>query len=282
MASSQVAHQRLVVGLLIAVGLRMIAPIFMGAAIQWTPAACCVAFQSFLLLMTGLQLVSGHSDSFFKNEPHTGKIPSPETKRAFEIGVGGALLHWGAGFIACLLAGGAQVACRVNLAPMLICTYYHYAAGAMANVKANCVIIALMVFFGFGYGQESTLEVAVWRMLSFEWTSASCFLVFQASLCLLCGLVFLLRPEAFYTSKPHIKELIGGSRQGELFEVGVLSAMGCTLLGAVMAGGAQDMCILQLPGLLACTYSHHVMGAKQDVAVNATFIVILAYLGLAR
>jgi len=277
MASSQVAHQRLVVGLLIAVGLRMIAPIFMGAAIQWTPAACYVAFQSFLFVLTGLQLVTGHSDSFFKNEPHTAKIPSPENKRVFEIGVGGCLLHWGAGMIAGLLAGGAQVMCRVNLAPMLICTYYHYAAGAMASVKANCVIFALMVCFGFGFGQESTLEEP-----SFEWTSASCFLAFQASLCLLCCLVFLLRPDAFYTSKPHIKEMTGGSRQGELFQVCVLSAMGCNLVGTVMAGGAQDMCILQLPGLLACTYGHYAMGAKQDVAVNASFMVILACLGLAR
>merc|ERR1719324_342058 len=230
----------------------MIAPIFMGAAIEWTPAACCVAFQSFLLVLTGLQLVTGHSDSFFKNEPHTGKIPSPENKRVFEVNVGGCLLHWGAGMIAGLLAGGAQVVEIANLAPMLICTYYHYAAGAMASVKTNCVIIVLMVFFGFGFGQKSTLEVAFWSMPSFEWTSAACFLAFQASLCLLCALVFLLKADAFYTSHPHMKKVTGGSRQGELFQVGCLSAMGCAIVGAVMAGGAQDMCILQLPGLLAC------------------------------
>jgi len=254
----------------------MIAPIFLGAAVEWTPAACYVAFQSFLLVLTGLQLVAGYSDNFFKNEPHTGKIPSPQYKRAFEVGVGGALLHWGAGMIAGLLAGGAQIVCRVHLAPMLICTYYHYASGAMASVKANCVIIAVMAYFGFG--QASTLE----GVLAVEWTSAACFLVFQASLCLLCALVFLLKPDAFYTSKPHLKEMIGGSRLGELFEVGVLSAMGVGIAGAVMAGGAQNMCILQLPGLLACTYSHYVCGAKEDVRVNSIFIVILACLGLAR
>jgi len=249
----------------------MIAPIFLGAAIEWTPSACYAAFQSFLLVLTGLQLVAGYSDGFFKNEPHTGKIPSPQNKRVFEIDVGAALLHWGAGMIAGLLAGGAQLMCRVNLAPMLLCTYYHYAAGAMASVKTNCVIVILMVYFGFG--QVSTIQ-------SVEWTSAACFLAFQASLMLLVCLVFLFGPDAMYKSMPHVKEVTGGSSQGELFQACIHLAMGVNVLGAVMAGGAQYMCVLQLPALIAFTYIHYAFESKKDIAVNSTFIVILAYLGL--
>merc|ERR1719335_1348932 len=252
----------------------MIAPIFLGAAVAWTPAACFVAFQTFLVVLSALQLITGQSDSFWKNEPHTEKLPSPEYKRAFEIGAGGALLHWAGGMTAALLAGGAQVMCIVNLAGMLLCTYYHYAAGGMANVKTNLVLVILMLYFGFG--QALTMQSST------EWTSADRFLAFQATLCVLCSLAFLAKPDAMYDSHPHLKLLLGGGRLGELFEAGILTLMGGGIVGAVMAGGAQDMCILQLPGLFSCTYGHYVMGSKRDVAVNSIFIVILAYFGLAR
>lgn len=273
MASPQVAHQWILVALLAACCLRMIAPIFLGAAIQWTAAACFVAFQTSLLALMGLQLIIGQSEGFFKNERHTEKIPGPKHKRGFEIALGGGFLILVAGMAAALIAGGAQVMCRANLPGLLIATYYHYAAGAIANVRLNSVLIIIVLYFGFG--QASTLQ-------TIEWTSAACFVAFQASLTLICCLVFIVWPDALYKSSPHLKILLGGCRQGELFEAAVLSMMCGGYVGAVMAGGAQDMCILQLPGLLTCTYVHYLYGSTRDIVVNLIFVVILTYLGLVR
>jgi len=213
------------------------------------------------------------SDGYFKNEPHTEKIPLPQHKRAFEMGLGGVLMHWGAGMTAALLAGGAELMCRVNLVPMLVCTYYHYAAGGMVNVKTNCMLMLPIAYFGFG--QALTIQ-------SIEWTPDVCLLVFQASLTLVFALVFLAVPDAVYKSKPHLKELFGTCREGELLNVGILSGLGASMIGAVLAGGAQNMCILQLPGLLACTYSGYMMRSEQDVIVNAIIMTVSAYFGFVR
>lgn len=271
--SKTMAHKYLVGPLLIACFLWcLITPVF-STSIAWRPAAFFVAFQAFLMAMTGLTLVAGMSDGFFKNEPHTEKIPLPQHKRAFEMGLGGVLMYWGAGMTAALLAGGAELMCRVNLVPMLVCTYYHYAAGAMVNVKTNCMLMLPIAYFGFG--QALTIQ-------SIEWTPDVCLLVFQASLTLVFALVFLAVPDAVYKSKPHLKELFGTCREGELLNVGILSGLGASMIGAVLAGGAQNMCILQLPGLLACTYSGYMMKSEQDVIVNAIIMMVSAYFGFVR
>lgn len=273
MAGSQTfAHKYFLGAIVTACCLRcLIAPV-LSASIEWRPAAFFVAFQAFLIVITGLTLVAGQSEGFFKNEPHTEKIPLPQYKRAFEISLGGGLLHWGAGMTAALLAGGPEVACRVMLVPFLVCTYYHYAAGGTANVKSNCIMMLLEAYFGFR--EAVTIK-------SIEWTPDICLLLFQASLFSVSALVFSAGlGDAVYKSKPFVKDLFGSSRQGELLLAGILSSMGASTLGAVMAGGAQNMCILQLPALLAFTYDKYVLKAEQDVIFNVIMMIASAYFGL--
>lgn len=76
--------------------------------------------------------------------------------------------------------------------------------------------------------------------------------------------------------------MMGGLRQCELLVGGCLLGMGAGLMAAVIAGGAQDMCILQLPPLLICTYCHYTSGSKKDTITNSIFMVILAVLGMVR
>merc|ERR1712072_721243 len=91
---------------------------------------------------------------------------------------------------------------------------------------------------------------------SIAWTPASCFLTFQATLACLFALMFLWGPpEEYYKSSPHIKELM--NRQSELSLGGLLLGMACGVMAAVIAGGAQDMCILQLVPVAVCNYVHY-------------------------
>jgi len=242
-------------------------------SIEWTPAACFLAFQATLVVLTSLVLISGQTDGFYKAEPHTKKI---SMGRMWEIAWGGHLLHWGSGMIGALVAGGAQGMCILMLPGMLACTYYHYASGESSGKTSAIVNIVFMMaeaYFGF---------VPMPTTPSIEWTPAACFLTFQANLCVLVGLMFLLGPpDGYYKSSPHIKELM--SRQGELSLGGLLVGMGCGVMGAVIAGGAQDMCVLQLPGLAVCTYVHYYgKGGMKDAITNIVFMVILAYFGFVR
>jgi hypothetical protein len=234
------------------------------ASPQWTAATYFLAFQTFLMVLTALVCIAGKTDGLYKFEPHTEKISS----RQYEICLGGHLAHWGFGMLGALIAGGAQVMCILQLPPMLACTYYHYAAGGKQNVVVNCVIMVVLACCGF-----MTMPV----VQAIEWTPAACFETFQASLMVLIGLVFLSgKTEAYYESSPHIKPIM--SRHAELQLGGVLIGMGAGLIGAVMAGGARDMCILQLPGLAVCTYTHYALGGKKDVIINSIFMAALVVL----
>jgi len=245
------------------------------SSLEWTPAACFLAFQATLLVLTSLAFISGQTGAFYNAEPHTKKI---SMGRTWEICWGGHLLFWGACMIAALISGGAQNMCILMLPGMLACTYYHYAAvkegeaSGKTSVVANTVFMVAEAYFGF---------VPMPTTPSIEFTPAVIFLTFQATLCLLVGLMmFMGPPDAFYKSSPHLKDIM--SRQGERGLGGMLIGIGCGIVGAVIAGGAQNMCVLELPGLAVCIYAHYLGKGMKDVITNSIFMMIIAYFGFAR
>jgi len=241
-------------------------------SMDWTPAACFVAFQSTLLVLTALAFVTGSTDGIYKMEPHTKKM---SMGRRWEILEGGHLLHWGSGMIGALIAGGAQEMCILGLPGVLACTYCHYASGEASGKKSatiNLVFMAAMAYFGF---------VPMPTTPSIEWTPAACVQIFQATLMWVYAFMFLWGPpDAYYKASPHVKELM--CRHGELALGGCLLGMGGGLAAAVIAGGAQRMCIIQLPGLAVCTYMHFTgQGGMKDGITNTILMLILAYVGFA-
>jgi len=240
-------------------------------AIEWEPAACFLAFQTSMMVLTALTLLSGKTDDLYKYEPHTKNISS----RSYEICLAGTLLGWGAGMTGALVAGGAQVMCILQLPPMLAATYYHYAGGGKMNMIVNGVFMAAFACLGF---------VPLPTFQSFEWTPAACFLTFQTTLILLTVLtLFTGKTDDFYKFAPHVKEIM--SRHGELQIGSCLLGWAAGNLGALVVGGAQDMCILELPPLLICTY-HHLLswstGGMCNTIVNSVVMVGFAYFGFVR
>jgi hypothetical protein len=237
--------------------------------LEVTPAACFLAFQTFLVVATAMQLLFGQTDSLYKYEPHTQKIAS----RSYEKALGANLLGWGAGMAGALIAGGAQSMCSLQLPPMLAATYYHYTSGGKPSTILNCVFMAALAYFGF---------VPTPTLPSIEWTPAACFLAFQASLILLTASTIILgQTDGFYKFAPQMKEFM--SRLGEIQLGACYLGWGCGVTGALIYGGAQNMCVLELAPLALCTYQHYTCeGGKTNALVNTVFMAVLAYFGFVR
>lgn len=260
-------------------------------SIEWTPAACFIAFQASLVVLTGCLLTLGLTNGYYKMEPHTKKISSG---RRWELVWGSHLLLWGAGMIGGLIAGGAHVTCILMLPPMLGCTYYHYAAGSMGSAVGNCVFMVPLAYFGF----------VPWPTVqSIEWTPAAIFLACHSALTFLAALPFLLgTTDGYYESNPHIKKIFYDDYDQGLLEVdsntktnykryceiglgSQLLGSACCVTAAVIAGGAQDMCLLQLPPLIVTSYVHYTGegGAARSTAIFTWIIMVaLAGFGLLR
>jgi len=237
-------------------------------SVEWTPAACFLAVQGSLTVMTATSLILGQTDGIYKFEPHTQEISS----RPYELVIGGCLLGWGLGMVGALIAGGAQVMCILQLVPMLAATYYHYVCGSKTNVVVNAVFMAASACFGF---------VPLPEVKSVEWTSAAILMAVYAGLITFTGvLLFLGKAEKVYENEPHTKAVM--SRRGELQVGACFLGWGVGIWAATIAGGAQAMCILYLPGLLACTVPHYMGGATKNVIVNLVFAMPAVYFGFVR
>lgn len=237
-------------------------------SLEWTPAACLLAFQASLMVMTAMSFLSGQTDGIYKHEPHTKEISS----RPYELLVGGLLLSWGCGMVGALIAGGAQVMCVLQLIPMLAATYYHYVCDAKSGVVVNAVFMVALAYFGF---------IPLPAITSIEWTPAAILMAIYGGLVTITGVLFLLgKADKLYESEPHTKAIM--TRRGELQCGACLLGFGFGIWGATITGGAQDMCILYLPGVLACTFFHYHEGATKNVIVNAVFMMPAAYFGFVR
>merc|ERR1719359_1614424 len=102
-----------------------------------------------------------------------------------------------------------------------------------------------------------------------------------AGLITITGIPLLLgKADMIYENEPHTKAVM--SRRGELQLGACFLGWGVGIWAATIAGGAQDMCILYLPGLLACTVPHYIAGATKNVIVNLVFMIPAAYFGFVR
>lgn len=237
-------------------------------SLEWTPAACFLTVQAGLTVMTAMSFLLGQTDGIYKFEPHTKEISS----RAYELIIGGSLLGWGLSMVGALIAGGAQVMCILQLIPMLAATYYHHVCGGKTNVVVNTVLMTAGAYFGF---------VPLPEVKSVEWTSAAILMAVYTALIAFSGVLFLLgKPDTIYENEPHTKAVM--SRRGELQAGACLLGWGVGIGAATIAGGAQDMCILYLPGLLACTVHHHLGGGTKNVILNLVFAMPAAYFGFVR
>merc|ERR1740138_1292428 len=194
---------------------------------DWTPAACFLTFQTFLVVVSALQLLLGQTDNLYKYEPYTQKISS----RPYEKCLGANLLGWGAGMTGALIAGGAQIMCILQLPPMLAAAYYHYISGGKSGTMVNCVLMAALAYLGF---------MPAPTLPSIEWTPAACFLAFQATLIVLTAWIFILgQTDGFYKSTPWLKDIM--SRFGEIQQGACLLGWGCGVTAALICGGAENM-----------------------------------------
>jgi len=215
--------------------------------------------------MTAMSFLLGQTDGIYKFEPHTKEISC----RRYELLTGGCLLGWGFGMVGALIAGGAQVMCILQLIPMLAATYYHYVSGGKTNVVVNAVFMAAAAYFGF---------VPLPDVKSVEWTSAAILMAVYAGLVAITAVLLLLdKADPIYENEPHTKAVM--SRRGELQVGACMLGWGVGIWAATIAGGAQDMCILYLPGILACTVHHYVGGGTKNVIVNLVFAMPAAYFG---
>jgi len=234
-------------------------------SLDWTPAVCFVAVQASLIVMTAMSFLLGHTDGIYKFEPHTKEISS----RFYELIVGGILLGWGLSMMGALISGGAQVMCILQLIPMLAATYYHHVCGGKTNVAVNVVFMAAGAYCGF---------VPLPEIKSVEWTSAAIFLAAYTVPTGVGGVLYLLgKTDPIYAHEPHVKAVM--SRRSELQLGACLLGWVVGILAAIIAGGAQDMCILLLPGLLACTLHND---RKQNMTVIPVFAMPAAYFGFVR
>jgi hypothetical protein len=237
-------------------------------SLEWTPSACFLAFQASLTVITAMSFILGQTDGIYKFEPHTKEISS----RAYELSIGGSLLGWGLSMVGALIAGGAQIMCILQLIPMFAATYYHYVSGGKSNVVVNAVFIVASACFGF---------ITLPEVKSVEWTSAAILMAVYTGLLAITGLLLLWgKTDKIYENEPHTKAIM--SRRGELQLGACLLGWGVGMWAATITGGAQDMCILYLPGLLACTVHHYIGGGTKNMIVNLVFAMPAAYLGFVR
>jgi hypothetical protein len=87
--------------------------------------------------------------------------------------------------------------------------------------------------------------------------------------------------DGFYKFAPWTKEFM--SLFGEIQLGACLLGWGCGVTGALIYGGAQNMCVLELAPLALCTYQHYTgEGGKTNALVNTVFMAALAYFGFVR
>merc|ERR1711907_865277 len=229
---------------------------------------CFLAVQASLTVMTAMNFLLGQTDGIYKFEPHTKEISS----RQYELLTGGCLLGWGLGMMGALIAGGSQVMCILQLIPMLAATYYHYVSRGKTNVVVNAVFIAAAAYFGF---------VPLPEVKCPEWTSAAILMAAYAGLIVMTAVLFLVGTvEKIYENEPHTKAIM--SRRGELQAGASMLGLGVGICAATITGGAEDMCILYLPGVIACTVHHYIGGATKNVIVNLFLMMPAAYFGVVR
>jgi hypothetical protein len=167
------------------------------------------------------------------------------------------------------------------------------------------VLAVALAYFGF---------VPLPTMHALIWTPAAIFLTMQTALTLLAALPFLIGGkvmDAQYEQKPWVKELFcdddvddASDPEGLLSDVGAsektnsyrrsreialgaqLMGAGCCQLGAIISGGAQDMCLLAALPLIITGYCHWLQrefeGEKATAIFSWFIVAAMVGFGMAR
>jgi len=267
-------------------------------SMEWTPAACLLAFiAGMLTLSTSMLMFSCLRSCFYKMEPHTQKVF--KNSQTYEISHCGHVLLWSLAMVAGLVAG-AQVTCIFLLPSMVVWVCFHYSAGGKPHAVLNFALTVAVAYFGF---------VPFPMVPPLEWTPAAIWMTIIAILTVLAPLQFLLLSLAEYEKKPYLKKQFfddpEGLSDGLVSDVGSgekaksyrrarelawgahLLGGGCCMAAAIISGGAQDLCLLAALPCATNGYCHWVRReehAEQKFGGPSCWIIAagLLYFGIAR
>mmetsp|Transcript_16441 Transcript_16441/g.30282 ORF Transcript_16441/g.30282 Transcript_16441/m.30282 type:complete len:264 (-) Transcript_16441:297-1088(-) len=245
---------------------------------EWTPAAIVLGIQTVLIILTAVTFLSHQTDSFYDNEPHTKKVMN----YPMEFFMGAGFLAWATGMTGALITGGAQLMCLLQQIPMAYFTYYHY-IGQQHGAKITSVILNVVI----GLIMIICALVSPPTVYSTVWNPAACFLAFQTFLIGMTGLTLMISADGFYKMEPHTMAMMNDhpnaedvdpktlTKYAEMFAGGSMLAWTMCLVVTIVAGGAADMCIMQLLPMSLYTYYHFKGGHLPGAIVNLVFMAIL-------
>jgi hypothetical protein len=228
-------------------------------SMEWTPAACLLAFiAGMLTLSTSMLIFSCLRSCFYKVEPHNQKVF--KNSRTYEISHGGHVLLWSLAMVAGLVAG-AQVTCILLLPSMVVWVCFHYSAGGKPHAVLNFALTVAVAYFGF---------VPFPTVPPLEWTPAAIWMTIMTILTVLASLAFVVggkSADAQYEKRPYLRKQFCDDPEGllsdgltsdagsgekvksyqrarELAWGAHLLGGGCCMAAAIISGGAQDLCLL--------------------------------------
>lgn len=229
-------------------------------------------------------------------EPHNQKVF--KNNRVYEIGHGSHVLGWSLALVAGLVAG-TQVTCIFLLPSMFVWACFHYSAGGKTHAVLYFTLTVALAYFGL---------VPYPTVPSLEWTPAAIWMTFLAPMCVLAALPQLMGgkvSQCQYDARPYLKKRFCDDSEALLSDAGSgeeekhyrrarelawgahLLGMGCCMAAAVIAGGAQDLCLLSALPMVTNGYCHWLQREDHaDEKNGAPFCWIVAMvtlgLGIAR
>lgn len=252
--------------------------------IEWTAAACVVAFQGGMTVLVGLMLfvpsALGKKDGWYKAyyqknaELYESLVGvSTDILPALEIEMGAHLFGWGTCTVAALMAGGgAQLICILEMAPMLALIFYFSRVNEKVYAIVSSAFVCVFLYFGF---------VPTPMVPAVEWQAAGILTALFAVLLLLTGVCLLVgKTEDLYKSQP-LTKLWCSSRDREILLGTTLVGMTVAHAGAIITNVASNYCLLVAPGFLVIGIGHWIStGDKTTAKTNWISMLLFLCFGL--
>jgi len=252
--------------------------------IEWTAAACVVAFQGCMTVLVGLMLFVpsslGKKDGWYKayyqkNAALYERLTevSADILPALEIEIGAHMIIWGICTMAALMAGGgAQIICILELAPMLPLILYFFRINEKVYAVVSSAFVLVFCYFGF---------LPTPMAPSVEWQAAGIFMALYSAIVLLTGICFLVgKTEDVYKSQPLTKTWCS-SREREILVGITLVGVAVAGVGATITNVASNYCLLATPGPLVTGIGHWIStGDKKNAMTSWVFMLLFLCFGL--
>jgi len=258
--------------------------LFQCIEIEWTAAACFVAFHACMTALFGLMMfvpsALGKKDGWYtayyqKNAALYECVAeaSADILPALEIEIGSHLFMWGTCIMAALMAGAeAQIICILELAPMLTLILYFLRVNEKMYAVVSSAFACLFCYFGFLPTPSAP---------SVEWQAAGIVTLVHSALCLLPGICFLVgKTEELFKAEPKSK-MIFSSREREILLGTTVVAVGVASMGAAITNVASNYCLLSTPAFVVNGISHWIsMGDVKNAIPGWFFALLFLCLGL--